>query len=63
VLGSLWRIDDQHARSVMDAFHRRYRLHEDGPRALREAQLQMLQSPDPALRSPAAWAGYRYAGR
>jgi CHAT domain-containing protein len=62
MLGSLWRIDDQHARSVMDAFHRRYQLHEDGPRALREAQLQMLQSPDPALRSPAAWAGYRYAG-
>jgi hypothetical protein len=29
---------------------------------LRQAQLLLLGSPDDALRSPAAWAGFRYAG-
>lgn len=62
VLGSLWRVDDELTGPVMEAFHRRYRGHGDPTRALREAQLQMLHSSDPALRAPAAWAGFRYAG-
>lgn len=62
VLGSLWRVDDELTGPVMEAFHRRYRTLGDPSRALRDAQLQMLRSPDPALRAPAAWAGFRYAG-
>lgn len=62
VMGSLWRVDDEHARALMTTFHHRYQQLGNAPRALRDAQLQMLQSPDVALRSPAAWAGYRYAG-
>jgi CHAT domain-containing protein len=62
VLGSLWRVDDELTGPVMEAFHRRYRSLGDPSRALRDAQLQMLRSSDPALRAPAAWAGFRYAG-
>jgi CHAT domain-containing protein len=46
----------------MEAFHRFYRSTGDAPNALRHAQLQLLRSPASELRSPAAWAGFRYAG-
>jgi CHAT domain-containing protein len=62
VLGSMWRVDDELTAAVMHGFHRHYRRTGDAPRALRDAQLRMLHSSDPALRSPAAWAGFRYAG-
>jgi CHAT domain-containing protein len=62
VVGSLWQVDDRLTTPLMIEFHRAYRRSGDGPRALREAQLRLLHSPDPALRSPAAWAGFRYAG-
>lgn len=62
VVGSLWRVDDRLTAPLMVEFHRAYRRSGDGPRALRDAQLRLLRSSDPALRSPAAWAGFRYAG-
>jgi CHAT domain-containing protein len=62
VVGSVWRVDDGYTWVLMEGFHRRYRATGDPARALREAQLAMLASRDPALRSPAAWAGFRYAG-
>ncbi|HEX6372017.1 MAG TPA: CHAT domain-containing protein [Longimicrobium sp.] len=62
VVGSLWRVDDRLTTPLMIEFHRAYRRSGDGPRALREAQLRLLRSSDPSLRSPAAWAGFRYAG-
>lgn len=62
-VGSTWEVDDRFAAALMTRFHREYQLRADGPRALRNAQLALLQSPDPALRTPAAWAGFRYAGR
>lgn len=62
MVGSLWRVDDQLTRPLMVEFHRAYRRDSNGPVALREAQLRLLRSSDPALRSPAAWAGFRYAG-
>lgn len=63
VVGGLWEVDDQRTRPLMIEFHRAYRARSDGARALRAAQLELMQSADPALRSPAAWAGFRYAGR
>jgi CHAT domain-containing protein/tetratricopeptide (TPR) repeat protein len=64
VLGSLWRVDDERTRALMSAFHQAYRAHGgDATAALRAAQLRLLRSLDPALRSPVAWAGFRYAGR
>lgn len=62
VVGSLWRVDDHATRTLMEHFHAFYRQSGDAAQALRQAQLRMLQSTDPALRSPAAWAGFRYAG-
>ncbi|HEX2211783.1 MAG TPA: CHAT domain-containing protein, partial [Longimicrobium sp.] len=62
-VGSLWEVDDGLTRPLMVEFHRAYRASANGPGALRAAQLRLLRSGDPALRSPAAWAGFRYAGR
>jgi CHAT domain-containing protein/tetratricopeptide (TPR) repeat protein len=62
VLGSLWRVDDELTRAMMDSFHQEYRRSGNAPRALRAAQLQLLRSSNPAFRAPAAWAGFRYAG-
>jgi len=63
VVGTVWKVDDRSTLPLMVAFHRAYRATGNGPRALRAAQLQMLGSQDPALRSPAAWAGFQYTGR
>jgi CHAT domain-containing protein len=62
-VGSTWEVDDRFAGALMTRFHAGYQRRGDGPRALRDAQLALLQSTDPALRTPAAWAGFRYAGR
>jgi CHAT domain-containing protein len=63
VVASLWRVDDAATAALMDAFHDEYGKSTDPSLSLRNAQLRMLRSPDPALRSPSAWAGFRYAGR
>lgn len=62
VLGSLWRVDDALTRELMIEFHRAYRSTGDAAGALRAAQLSLLHSPDPRLRSPAAWAGFVHLG-
>lgn len=61
-LGSLWEVDDRLTRPLMVRFHREYHASGNAAAALRAAQLQMLRSGDAALRSPAAWAGFRYMG-
>lgn len=63
VVGGLWEIDDELTRPLVVAFHRHYRGAGDPARALRAAQLELLASTDAALRSPRAWAGFRYTGR
>lgn len=62
VLGSLWRVDDRLTSALMARFHAEYRASGDPSRALRRSQLALLRSSDPAHQSPAAWAGFRYAG-
>jgi CHAT domain-containing protein len=62
VVGSLWRVDDRLTRPFMLEFHRAYLGSGDPAAALRDAQMHLLDSRDPALRSPAAWAGFRYIG-
>jgi len=63
VVGSLWRVEDEATRDLMTAFHRSYAKQGDGPRALRDAQLQLLRSTSSSRQSPAAWAAFRYAGQ
>ncbi len=62
VLGTLWRVDDALTLQLMAEFHRAYRQSGDAARSLREAQLRLLRSSDATLRSPAAWAAFRYTG-
>jgi CHAT domain-containing protein len=62
-VGSLWEVDDRLTRPLMMEFHRAWRTTGNGPAALRAAQLRLLASPDRRERSPAAWAGFRYAGQ
>jgi CHAT domain-containing protein/tetratricopeptide (TPR) repeat protein len=62
VVGSLWRVDDGFTRELMENFYAAYLTSADAAGALRQAQLHMLRSDDPTFRSPAAWAGFRYAG-
>ncbi|WP_420126203.1 CHAT domain-containing protein [Longimicrobium sp.] len=63
VVGSLWQVDDRLAQPLMLAFHREYQESGDSDEALRRAQLELRNSTDPHESSPAAWAGFRYAGR
>jgi CHAT domain-containing protein len=62
VVGSLWDVNDSRTQHLMVTFHRAYIDSNDAPAALREAQLAMMNSHDPELRSPATWAAFRYAG-
>jgi CHAT domain-containing protein len=62
VVGSTGEVDDATTRALMAAFHRAWRRSGDAAGALRQAQLELLRSGDPALRSPAAWGTFRYAG-
>jgi CHAT domain-containing protein len=62
VIGSLWPVSDRSTTPLMIELHRAYRSSGNGPRALREAQLHLLHSTDSTLRSPAAWAAFRYLG-
>lgn len=61
-VGSTWDVDDRSTSTFMIQFHRAYAASGDGQRALRTAQLALLRSRDRTLRSPAAWAAFRYAG-
>jgi CHAT domain-containing protein len=62
VVSSLWNVDDHPTRQLMQRFHRALRRGEDPGDALRLAQLDLLQSSDEALRSPASWAGFEAIG-
>lgn len=62
VVGSLWEVNDGRAQPLMEAFHRAYRDTPDAARALRTAQLQMMESGDSEAGALATWAGFRYTG-
>jgi CHAT domain-containing protein len=63
VVGTVWQVEDGSTQPLMAEFHRAWRASGDGAGALRQAQLHLLRSADPALRNPAAWAAFRYTGR
>lgn len=61
-VGSTWNVEEGATEALMTAFHRSYAARPDGPGALRTAQRALAHGSDPALRSPSAWAGFRYSG-
>jgi CHAT domain-containing protein len=62
VVGALWDIDDATATRLLVSFHRHYRQGSDAAAALREAQLEMLWSNNPGLRSGLTWAPFQAIG-
>lgn len=62
VVASFWPIADAPSAPLMTAFHRRLRMGERPPSALRGAQLELLRSGDPILRSPGVWAAFAAIG-
>jgi CHAT domain-containing protein len=62
VVGTLWPVDDEWMANLMRQFHNFYSMSGDATASLQQAQLSLLQSPRPELRSPASWAGVRYFG-
>jgi CHAT domain-containing protein/tetratricopeptide (TPR) repeat protein len=59
VVASLWQVDDQATALLMQSLHES--LPGRGPaQALRVAQLKLLGSKEPRLRSPALWASFGY---
>lgn len=63
VVGSLWAVDDARTSALMRRFYAEYARDPDAAAALQWAQLDMLRNGAPGERSPAAWAGFEYAGR
>jgi CHAT domain-containing protein len=62
VLATLWDVQDGAARRLMVEFYSFYMKTNDPATALRSAQLALRESPDPALRRPAAWAPFQLIG-
>jgi CHAT domain-containing protein len=62
VIGSLWDVDDATTRELSVGFHRALRAGRSPAAALREVQLSMLRSSDPALRAARAWSGFQVYG-
>lgn len=62
VIGSLWDVDDATATALLVSFHRCYRRGSNAADALREAQLQLLHSPNAGYRSALAWAPFELIG-
>lgn len=59
VVGSLWDIEDTAGREFSLALHGALRAGLEPDRALREAQLHLLRSPNVQFRSMSAWAAMR----
>ncbi len=58
VVATLWDIDDMPAAAFFSHFHAQLASGASASRALQESQLEMLRSPNPSFRTPAAWAGF-----
>lgn len=62
VVATLWRVDDAAIARFMIAIHQRLSRGDDVSAALRNVQLNLLRSPNPAERDPGAWAFCQLAG-
>lgn len=62
VVAALWPVGDQRSVALLTALHEGLSTGHDAATALRSAQLQMLTSRDPVLRSPATWALFQALG-
>ena len=58
VVGTLWEIDDDVSAALFLRFHEHLQAGASPATALRAAQLEMLQSPDPRWKHPASWSAH-----
>jgi CHAT domain-containing protein len=58
VIGTLWDVDDRASRRLLVEFHRQIARGLTPVEALRQAQLGLIASDDPLLRTPASWSGF-----
>jgi CHAT domain-containing protein len=62
ILATLWDIDDSPSARLFRIFHGQLRRGARATDALRQAQLSLLESNDPDVRRPKAWAGFVLIG-
>jgi CHAT domain-containing protein len=62
VIATLWNVEDRAASRLLAGLYRHLATGMDTAAALRSAQLDLLASRNPALRRPAAWAGFELLG-
>lgn len=62
VVGGLWAVDDQYSRELLLLFHRRILAGDTPARALRFAQVALLNSCKPACADLFPWAAYQLNG-
>jgi CHAT domain-containing protein len=58
VVATLWDVEDESARTLMQIFHERFRAEGDVTQALRSAQLHLLRSNNPALNTAKSWGAF-----
>lgn len=61
-LTTWWPVNDEASAQLMQGFYQNLKNGQSRPAALRNAQLQLLQSGDPLLAHPFFWAGYQFSG-
>lgn len=62
VVGTLWDVQDDAGKELLSAFHRRFKAGASAAAALRDAQLELLESPNRALRNVLSWAPFQVIG-
>jgi CHAT domain-containing protein len=61
-MGTLWKVEDQAAASLMKSFHESYRRLDVAPEALREAQLRTIEASESPVRHLKSWAAFQVYG-
>jgi CHAT domain-containing protein len=62
VVASLWPVPDEPTAPLITSLHQRLRAGDTPAAALRAAQLALLRSQQPSLRSPAVWSVFEAFG-
>jgi CHAT domain-containing protein len=62
VIGTLWRVRDGASTELLTRFHKNFREGGSAARALRRAQIALLEGTDSRYQSPSAWGAFQILG-